>query len=47
MPQAETERLTRLLLSTALSRAICTIAEIGIADQVEAGSPQSVEYLAS
>ena len=46
MAQAETEQLTRMVLSAALSRAICTIAELGIADQIEAGSPQSVESLA-
>lgn len=47
MAQAETEQLTRMLLSAALSRALCTVAELGIADQIEAGSPQSVALLAS
>jgi hypothetical protein len=46
MAQAETEELTRIVLSAALSRAVCTVAELGIADQIEAGSPQSVESLA-
>ncbi len=46
MPQAETERLNRLILSAALSRAICTVAELGVADHLEAGSPQPVESLA-
>ncbi len=46
MAQAETEQLTRMMLSAALSRAICSIAELGVADQIEAGSPQSVESLA-
>ena len=46
MAQAETEKLTQILWSAALSRAVCTIAEINIADQIEAGSPQSVETLA-
>jgi hypothetical protein len=46
MAQAETERLTQILWGAALSRAVCTIAELGIADQIEAGSPQSVESLA-
>jgi hypothetical protein len=32
--------------SLALSRAVGTIAELGIADQIEAGSPRSVESLA-
>jgi hypothetical protein len=34
------------MMGAALSRAVCTIAELGIADQIEAGSPQSVESLA-
>ena len=46
MAQVETEKLTQILWGAALSRAICTIAELGIADQIEAGSPQSVESLA-
>ena len=46
MAQAETEKLTQILWNAALSRAVCTIAELGIADQVEAGSPQPVESLA-
>ena len=46
MPQAETERLNCLILSAALSRAICTVAELGVADHLEAGSPQPVESLA-
>lgn len=46
MAQAETEKLTQIILGAALSRAVCTIAELGIADEIEAGSPQSVESLA-
>src|SRR3984893_16156309 len=46
MAQVETEKLTQILWGAALSRAVCTIAELGIADQIEAGSPQSVESLA-
>ena len=46
MAQAETEELTRIMLSAALSRALSTIAELGIADHIEAGSPQSVKSLA-
>jgi len=46
MAQAETEKLTQILWGAALSRAVCTIAELGIADQIEAGSPESVESLA-
>ena len=47
MAQAETEKLTQILFGAALSRAVCTIGELGIADHIEAGSPQSVESLAS
>jgi SAM-dependent methyltransferase len=46
MAQAETEKLTQILWSAALSRAVCTVAELGIADRIEAGSPQTVESLA-
>jgi O-methyltransferase domain len=46
MGQAEMEKLTQILWGAALSRAVCTIAELGIADQIEAGSPQTVESLA-
>jgi len=46
MAQAETEKLTRILWGAALSRAVCTIAELGIADQIEPGLPQPVESLA-
>ena len=45
MAQAETEKLTHILWGPALSRALCTIAELGIADEIVAGSPQSVESL--
>jgi hypothetical protein len=47
MAQAETEHLLKIMLNVALSRAVCTIAQLGIADQIEAGSPQTVEALAS
>jgi hypothetical protein len=46
MAQVETEKLTQILWGAALSRAVCTIAGLGIADQIEAGSPQSVESIA-
>jgi hypothetical protein len=36
-----------MLFSAALSRAVCTIAELGIADQIDPGSPQAVESLAA
>jgi len=41
MSQVETEKLTRMVMCAALSRAICTVAELGIADQIEPGDPQS------
>ena len=46
MAQAETEQLIRMVCSAALSRAVCSIAELGVADQIEPGSPQAVESLA-
>jgi O-methyltransferase domain len=46
MAQAENERLTEIICGAALSRAVCTIAELGIADQIQPGSPQAVESLA-
>src|SRR5947209_10032962 len=46
MAQAETEQLTRILWSAALSRAVCTVAELGVADHINAGSPQSAASLA-
>ena len=47
MAREETEKLTQILWGVALSRAVCTIGELGIADQIQAGSPQSVETLAA
>jgi ubiquinone/menaquinone biosynthesis C-methylase UbiE len=46
MAQAETEKLTEMVLSAALSRAVCSVAEFGIADQIQPGSPQTVAALA-
>jgi hypothetical protein len=46
MAQAETEQLTRILWGAALSQAVGIIAELAIADQIDAGSPRSVESLA-
>jgi hypothetical protein len=46
MGQQESEQLNRILTSAALSRAVCTIAELGVADLVQSGRPQSVEHLA-
>jgi hypothetical protein len=47
MAQAETEQLTQILWGAALSRAVGTIAELGIADQIETGSSKSMESLAA
>jgi hypothetical protein len=46
MAQAETEILTQMVFGAGLSRAIASIAELGVADQIEPGSPQAVESLA-
>jgi O-methyltransferase domain len=46
MALAETEQLTRMIAAAALSRAICTIGELGVSDHIQAGAPQSVETLA-
>ena len=46
MALAETEQLTRMIASAALSRAICTIGELGVSDHIKTGSPQSVATLA-
>ncbi len=47
MGQRETEQLTHILTNAALSRAVSSIAELGIADLIQAGRPQAVEHLAS
>jgi hypothetical protein len=46
MGLAETEQLTRMIASAALSRAICTIGELGVSDHIKPGAPESVETLA-
>ena len=46
MASTETEQLTRMLASVALSRAICTIGELGVSDHIEPGTPQSIKSLA-
>src|SRR5215510_7488804 len=46
MALAETEQLTRMLAAAGLSRAICTLAELGVADHIQAGTPQPVAQLA-
>lgn len=46
MAQKETEQLNQILLSAALSRAVSTVAELGVADCIEPGTPQSAGALA-
>jgi hypothetical protein len=43
----ETDALNRMLTAAALSRTLCTVAELGVADQVSAGSPRPVSALAA
>src|SRR5215469_6343009 len=45
--QKENEELNRILHGAALSRALSAIAELGIADLIQTGRPQPVEYLAN
>jgi hypothetical protein len=47
MAQQDTEHLTRIMIGAALSRAVSSVAELGVADLIQTGQPQSVEYLAS
>jgi ubiquinone/menaquinone biosynthesis C-methylase UbiE len=46
MAQAETEKLTQMVFGAGLSRAISSIAELGVADLIESGSPRPIEFLA-
>jgi ubiquinone/menaquinone biosynthesis C-methylase UbiE len=46
MGQKETDQLNQILQAVALSRALCTVAELGVADHIQAGKPQSAKYLA-
>jgi hypothetical protein len=47
MAQQETECLSRFMTGAALSRAVCSIAEFGVADLIQSGEPQPVEHLAA
>lgn len=47
MGQQETEQLNQILAGAALSRAVCTVAELGVADHITAGSPQPASHLAA
>jgi hypothetical protein len=45
--QQGTEHLNRILTSATLSRAVCTIAELGVSNLDQTSQPQPVEHLAS
>ena len=47
MGHAETERLNQMLQGAALSRALCSVAELGVADHISSGEPQPVAALAT
>jgi len=44
--QRETERLNEIIFEAALASAICTAAELGVADHIRRGSPRSARQLA-
>ena len=46
MGQNETDQLNQILHGVALTRAMCTVADLGVADHIEAGKPRSAAYLA-
>jgi O-methyltransferase domain/Dimerisation domain len=46
MALKETDQLNQILQAVALSRAMCTVAELGVADHIQEGSPRSAAYLA-
>jgi len=46
MAQAETDQLNQMLVAAAISRALCTVADLGVADHIQTGAPQPVSYLA-
>lgn len=46
MAQKETERLNQIIVGAALSKAVCTVAELGVADQIQPGMARSPDYLA-
>jgi len=47
MAHTETEQLNHMLQAAALSRAISTVAELGVADHIQPGTPQPVARLAA
>jgi len=46
MAQPETERLTEIVTGALLARAVCTVADLRVADHIEPGVPQSAAHLA-
>jgi O-methyltransferase domain len=46
MAEKETEQLNQLLQAAALSRALCTVAELGVADHINMGTPRPIAALA-
>lgn len=46
MAQKETEQLNTIVFGAALSRALCTVAELGVADHIQPGKPRSAADLA-
>ena len=46
MGRKETDQLNQILQAVALSRALCSVAELGVADHIQAGTPRSARYLA-
>ena len=47
MGRIETDQLNRMLQAAALSRALCTVAELGVADHIAEGAPQPAAALAA
>jgi SAM-dependent methyltransferase len=47
MALSETEQLSRMLAAAALSRVVCTLGELGVADHIEPGARQPVSKLAT
>ncbi|HEV3481803.1 MAG TPA: methyltransferase [Candidatus Acidoferrales bacterium] len=46
MGQKETDQLNQILHGVALTRAMCTVADLGVADHIQAGASRSAAYLA-
>ena len=46
MSQQDTEALTQMILGGLLARAVCTVADLGVAEHIDPGVPRSAAYLA-